>query len=324
MSATTRQQSTSIPNPTAVAVSLFAVYVIWGSTYLAIRFAVEGFPPLLMSGMRFVVAGGSMYLWLRSRGAAKPTARQWRGSVVIGALMMFGGVGFVAVAEDLGVGSGIAATAIAALPLWAAFWARVFGERTTRTEAAGLVVGFIGVAVLATAGDLTVHPFGAFLVLISPISWALGSLWSKRLDVPAGIMGTASQLFSGGVLLLAFGWALGERFTAAPSISSWLALAYLTVFGSMVAFTAYMYLLRTVRPALATSYAYANPVVAVLLGVSLGAESVSGQSLAALPVILIGVGLLAGGRSGMVVLRRRPAQLVDGPEATVEVVGGTL
>jgi drug/metabolite transporter (DMT)-like permease len=308
-----------------VAAALLAVYLIWGSTYLAIRFAVEGFPPLLMSGIRLVIAGGSMYIWLRFRGARKPTSRQWRGSAALGALMMVGGVGFVAVAEDLGVGSGIAASAIAAVPLWAAFWARIFGERTTRTEAAGLVVGFIGVAVLATAGDLTAHPFGAFLILISPILWALGSLWSKRLDVPAGIMGTATQMLTGGVLLLAFGGVIGERLTTVPSISSWLALAYLIVFGSMVAFTAYMYLVRTVRPALATSYAYANPVVAVLLGVSLGGETLSGQALAALPVILIGVALLAAGRSGIVALRRRPAQpLLDGTESSVKVAAGRL
>ena len=305
------------PNATAVAASLFAVYVIWGSTYLAIRFAVVGFPPLLMSGIRFVVAGGAMYGWLRSRGAVNPTRKQWLGSALIGTLLMIGGVGFVSVAEDQGVGSGVAATAIAAVPLWAAFWARLLGERTTRTEAAGLVVGFAGVALLASAGDLTVSPMGAILILVSPVLWALGSLLSNRIELPDGTMGTATPMLTGGVLLLLIGGAVGERISAMPSASAWLALGYLIVFGSIVTLTAYMYLLRTVRPALATSYAYANPVVAVLLGISLGSETVSGRSLVALPVILAGVALLAAGRSRLPLLRRydNPGQLADGGEA---------
>jgi drug/metabolite transporter (DMT)-like permease len=297
-----------------VTAALFAVYVVWGSTYLAIRFAVESMPPLLMSGIRFLIAGGVMYAWLRFRGSPAPTRSQWRAATVIGALMLVGGVGVVAIAEDVGVGSGIAATAIAAVPLWAAFWARVLGERTSRLEAVGLVVGFIGVAVLATAGDLTANSFGTVLILLAPVSWAFGSVWSKRVDLPQGAMATAAQMLAGGVLLLLVGVGTGERISEAPSAASWLALAYLIVFGSIVAYTSYMYLLRTVRPALATSYAYANPVVAVILGVTLGSEIITGRSLAALPVILVGVGLLASGRAG-VIQRRRSVPLVEPVEA---------
>lgn len=209
---------------------------------------------------------------------------------------MFGGVGLVAVAENAGVGSGVAATAIAAVPLWAALWSRVFGERTTRLEAVGIGVGFLGVAVLATAGDLTVTPLGTFLVLISPVFWALGSVWSKTLDLPKGAMATAAEMLTGGAALGVGAVLFGERFTVFPQRSAWLALLYLTVFGSIVAFSAYMYLLRNVRPALATSYAYVNPVVAVFLGVTLGDELVSAQSIAALPVILLGVGLVVSER----------------------------
>ncbi|MEA2002658.1 MAG: drug/metabolite exporter YedA [Actinomycetota bacterium] len=310
----TSTQQTSRTEAVSVTAALFAVYVVWGSTYLAIRFAVESLPPLLMSGIRFLIAGGLMYAWLRFRGSPAPTRSQWRAVTMIGALMLVGGVGVVAIAEDVGVGSGVAATAIAAVPLWAAFWARVLGERTTRLEAVGLIVGFVGVAVLATAGDLTANPLGALLILLAPISWAFGSVWSKRLDLPQGAMATAAQMLAGGVLLLLVGYVSGERISQAPSASSWLALAYLIVFGSIVAYTSYMYLLRTVRPALATSYAYANPVVAVFLGVTLGSEVITGRSLAALPVILVGVGLLASGRTGAI-RRRRSVPTVDPVEA---------
>ncbi|MCP4964619.1 MAG: drug/metabolite exporter YedA [bacterium] len=277
--------------------ALFAVYVIWGSTYLAIRVAVEdGFAPLTMSAIRFLVAGGLMYGWLRVRGGQAPSRQQWINAIMIGALMMVGGVGLVTVAEDAGIGSGVAATAIAAVPLWAAVWSRLFGEGTTVREAAGIAVGFVGVAILATAGDLAVSALGAVLILISPVLWALGSVWSKRLDLPDGAMATATEMLTGGVLLAVLAPVFGERFDGSPQLASWLALGYLILFGSMIAFSAYMYLLRNVRPALATSYAYVNPAVAVLLGVSLGNETVSFRSVLALPIILVGVGLIAQGR----------------------------
>lgn len=293
----------------AVGAALFAVYVIWGSTYLAIRFAVEdGFQPLTMGALRFLLAGGGLYVWLRVRGGAAPTPMQWQNATLIGGLMMVGGVGLVTVAEDAGIGSGIAATAIAAVPLWAALWSLLFGERTTRREALGIAIGFLGVVILATAGDLTVTALGAVLVLASPVFWALGSVWSKRLDLPRGAMGTAAQMLTGGVLLALLAPAFGERFDQVPDLSSWLALAYLIVFGSLIAFSAYMFLLRTVRPALATSYAYVNPVVAVVLGVTLGNEIVTTQALAALPMILVGVALVAGNRRRVAVRRDEPAR----------------
>lgn len=249
-----------------------------------------------MSAIRFGSAGAMLYGWLRLRGWDRPTALQWKNAAIVGGLMLFGGVGLVAVAENAGVGSGVAATAIAAVPLWAALWARVFGERTTRLETIGIGIGFLGVAVLATAGDLEVTPLGTVLVLISPVFWALGSVWSKTLDLPKGAMATAAEMLTGGVALGIGAIVFGERFSGVPKASAWLALLYLIFFGSIIAFSAYMYLLRTVRPALATSYAYVNPVVAVFLGVTLGDELVSAQSVAALPVILLGVGLVASER----------------------------
>ena len=281
------------PSGLAVGAALAAVYLIWGSTYLAIRFGLEGFPPFLLSAIRFLVAGGILYTVLRLRGTPAPTRRQWWNAARVGALMLAGGVGLVTLAEDFGVGSGVAATAVAVIPLWAALVSGLFGRWPTRLEWVGLVVGFVGVLVLAQEGDFVSNPAGLILLAIAPILWSIGSVWGSHLDFPRPAMATATQLLAGGAVLAMLGGLRGERITQAPSASAWLALAYLIVFGSIVAYTAYVYLLRTVRPALATSYAYANPVVAVALGVTLGAEVLTGPAFIALPLILAGVGIAA-------------------------------
>jgi len=279
-----------------IGLALFAVYVIWGSTYLALRYLVEEFPPFIGNGIRFVVAGSAMFLFLRRRGAPSPSGREWWSAAQIGALLMMGGVGLVALAEARGVGSGLAATAIAAMPLWAALWSGLFGRWPNRLEWLGLAVGLSGVVILSQEGDFSGNTLGITLMIIAPISWAFGSVWSQRITLPTGAMATALELATGGLILLAVGFARGERFDGVPALDGWLALIYLITLGSIVAFSAYMYLLNTVRPALATSYAYVNPVVAVLLGVSIGSEVLSGQAVIALPLILGGVALVAVGR----------------------------
>lgn len=209
---------------------------------------------------------------------------------------MMGGVGLVALAEARGVGSGLAATAVAVMPLWAALWSGLFGRWPTRLEWLGLVIGLIGVVILSREGDFAGNPLGITLMIVAPISWAFGSVWSQRLPLPSGAMATAMEMTAGGLILLAVGIVRGEQFEAFPDLGGWLALAYLISFGSIIAFSAYMYLLTTVRPVLATSYAYVNPVVAVVLGVTLGSEVMSGQIYLALPLILGGVALLAMAR----------------------------
>jgi drug/metabolite transporter (DMT)-like permease len=276
-----------------IGLSLMAVYVIWGSTYLALRYLVEDFPPFIGNGIRFVLAGFAMYWFLRRRGTPAPTTRHWWSATQIGTLLMLGGVGLVALAEARGVGSGLAATAVAAMPLWAALWAGLFGRWPSRREWLGLVVGLAGVIILSREGDFAGNALGITLMIAAPISWAFGSVWSQRIPLPMGAMATAMEMAAGGGVLLVVGFARGEAFNTAPGLDGWLALAYLTTFGSIVAFSAYMYLLNTVRPALATSYAYVNPVVAVLLGVTLGSEVLSGQAYIALPLILGGVALVA-------------------------------
>ena len=183
------------------------------------------------------------------------------------------------------------------MPIWAALWSGLFGRWPTTLEWAGMALGLVGVLILAGEGDFTGNPLGMALMVIAPMSWAFGSIVSGRIPQAPGSMAVAAYMAAGGVLLLALGWMRGERFDAVPDASGWMALLYLTFFGSIVTLSAYTYLLANVRPALATSYAYVNPVVAVVLGVTLGAEVLSGEALIALPVILIGVGLVAAGRN---------------------------
>jgi drug/metabolite transporter (DMT)-like permease len=280
-----------------IALSLLAVYVVWGSTYLALRFLVEGFPPFLGNAIRMTTAGAVLFAWLSRRGAPSPTRRQWRNGFVIGSLLFVGGLGLVTVAEDLGIGSGLAATAVAMVPVWAAVVSGFFDRWPTRVEWVGLIVGIIGVVILSREGDFDAVPLGLFLVITATIFWSIGSVWSRHLDLPAGSMSTAVQMLGGGLVLGLVGLLAGEELAAAPNARSWLALIYLIGPGSLIAFSAYAYLLRTVRPVLATSYAFVNPIVAVILGVTLGAETLTGETWIALPLILAAVGLIARGRN---------------------------
>jgi drug/metabolite transporter (DMT)-like permease len=286
-----------------------AVYLIWGSTYLAIKYLVTGFPPFLGTGIRFLVAGAVLYPVARRR-APGLTRSQWWSAVQLGALLLVGGTGLVTVAESTGVGSGLAATAVAAMPLWAGLIGGAMGRWPSPREWSGLVVGMAGVALLGLGGDFSSNPAGAIILLAAPISWALGSMRRNRIDLPSGLVGVSAEMLAGGGLLLVLGVLRGERLVAVPPLEAWLGLAYLIVFGSIVAFSAYMYLLGAVRPALATSYAYVNPVVAVVLGLTVGAESLTGRGLAALPLILGGVALVTGVQTGEARRwwwRRRPA-----------------
>jgi drug/metabolite transporter (DMT)-like permease len=280
----------------AVAASLAAVYVIWSSTYLALRFLVETFPPFLGTSIRMLLAGSILFVWVWRRGAPMPTPRQWRNGFAVGVLLFVGGLGLVTLAEDVGVGSGITATAVAMVPVWAALMSGLFGKWPSRTEWTGIVIGLVGVALLSGEGDFKAAPLGLALVVVSPILWSLGSVWSSHTDLPTGSMSAAIQMLGGGVALALVGALLGESITVAPSLKSWLALAWLVIPGSLIAFSAYMYLLRAVRPALATSYAYVNPVFAVILGVTLGQEHLTGQVWVALPIILLSVALIVRSR----------------------------
>ncbi len=280
----------------SIGLALLAVYVIWGSTYLAIREVLKGFPPFLGAGFRFLIAGAILYVFLRLRGAPTPSRRQWGGAAIVGLLLLVGGNGGVVFAEQY-VASGVAALIVATVPLWAVLFARIWGRWPRRAEWAGLLVGFVGIVLLNLGGGLSATPLGAIILVLAASSWALGSVWSQHLSLPNGAMSSAVEMLAGGSVLVLLGLAHQERFAGPPPAVSLWALGYLIVFGSLVAFSAYGYLLKRVRPALATSYAYANPLVALLLGAALAGEQITGIEGLALVFILTGVVLVALARS---------------------------
>jgi len=271
-----------------VPLALLSLYVVWGSTYLAIRIGLESYPPFVMAALRFLVTGAAMYGFLRWRGVPAPTALQWRNCAITGTLLLGFGNGMVCFAEQ-SVSSGLAAVAVASMPLFAAGFGAVFGQWPRKWELIGLLIGFVGVIVLNLGGDLRGSPIGAIALLIASASWAFGSLWSKRQSMPPAAMSTAAQMLTGGVALTVFALVSGEHIPTAPSLDATLALVYLGVAGSIIGFSAYLYVLNQVRPALATSYAYVNPPVAVLFGVALGGEQVHALDIVGMAVILAGV-----------------------------------
>jgi drug/metabolite transporter (DMT)-like permease len=282
-------------NPRLIA-CLAAVYLIWSSTYLAMRIAVSELPPLLMASLRYSAAGLVMLAVARRRGAAWPSARQWLGVVPIGALLFLGGNGFVAIGE-LSVPSGGAAVVCAMMPLWAGVLAAASGERPSRREWLSLCLGFVGVLVLMGGPSLAGKPLHIVLILLAPVSWALGSILSRRQARSSPhdtFMSAAMQMLSGSAVLAVAGLACSERLPAHASAHTWLALGYLFVFGSLVGFTAYLWLLRHARPVIATSYAYVNPVLAVLIGAAVSGEALGVTTLIANLLIVGAVALALG------------------------------
>src|SRR5262245_16471091 len=246
----------------AVGLALFSLYVIWGSTYLAMRVAMEGFGPFTMAAIRFLVAGVVMLVIARARGESLPTRLQWRNALLIGGLLLACGNGGVAFAEQ-SVSSGLAALMVAIVPLWMALFGGLWGRWPATKDWVALVVGFIGIVVLNLGSELRGSPVGVAALGMATASWAFGSLWSRRLDLPKGMMAAGAEMFAAGPVLLVLGALHGEQLPAViPGRAIW-AIAYLVVFGSLVAYTAYLYLLARVPTPVAASYAYVNPVVAL-------------------------------------------------------------
>lgn len=272
--------------------ALLSLYIVWGSTYLAIKWALVGFSPFAMAAIRFAAAGGMFYAWLRWRGTAAPTRAQWKNMLVMGSLLLGIGNGGVCYAEQY-VGSGLTAVAIASMPLWAAMFGAMYGRWPTRRESVGLAIGFVGVILLNLGGDLAANPLGAIALLISPVAWAFGSVWSRGRDLPTPMMSTAAQMLIAAPVLALMTGIHGDGWIR-PGIDAMAvgALVYLAVFGSIIGFGAYVYLLDKVRPAIATSYAYVNPPIAVLFGVMLGGEFLHRLDLIAMAIILAGVVLI--------------------------------
>jgi len=286
-----------------IVAALLALYLIWGSTYLAIRFAIETIPPFMMAGARFVAAGLVLWVFASVRGWTPrwPTAREWGAAAIVGGLLLLGGNGAVVWAEQR-VPSGIAALLVATVPLWMVLvdWARPGGRRPSLGVAVGLLLGLAGLVLLVGLDGLRgtggVDLAGALVLTFGSITWAIGSIYSKRLPLPKHpIAATGLEMLCGGVLLFAFAAAVGEFGTFDPSAvstRSLLAWGYLFTFGSLIGFTAYIWLLGVVSPAKASTYAYVNPVVAVLLGWALANEPLTPRMFVAAAVIIAAVALI--------------------------------
>jgi drug/metabolite transporter (DMT)-like permease len=294
--------------PTALrtALAFATVYVIWGSTYLAIRFAIETIPPFLMAGTRFLVAGAALYAWVAARGqATRPTRTQWAAAALLGGLFFLGGNGGVTWAEQL-VPSGLTSLVIATVPLWLTLleWRRTRGARPDAVTSIGLLIGFAGVALLLVArgGPIgtEIDPLGGAVLLGATWSWAAGTIYAKHLPRPPSLLQTgAMQMLAGGALLWIVGGASGEipRLHAAEiSARSLWSLIFLIVAGSAIAFSAYAWLVQTSTPSRVGTYAYVNPVVAVALGWTIGGESIGPRTLLAGAIIVAGVALIITAR----------------------------
>ena len=286
----------------ALVVAFAIVYVVWGSTYLAIRFAIETLPPFLMAAARFLIAGSLLYGWARlAGGAARPGRPQWAATTVVGLLLLLGGNGLV-VWSELRIPSGVAALLGGIVPLWMVLfdWLRPGGARPTAQVVLGLVLGLAGLVWLIgpyplAAGE-RIDPIGAVAVVLSGIAWAAGSIYQRHAPMPSSpSLSTAMQMLTGGAGLLVVAVALGEwshAEVASFSPRSVLAFVYLTVLGSIVAFTAYVWLLRASTPARVSTHTYVNPIVAVLLGWALADEPLTPRMLVAVAVIVGGVALI--------------------------------
>jgi len=274
--------------------------VLWGSTYLAIRVAVATMPPLLMAGTRFFIAGAVLYVWRMSvapRSSARPTAEHWRSAAIVGALLMLGGNGGVALAERT-VPSGVTALIVATVPLWIALLDRVFfGRQIPRTAVAGLLIGFGGVAALIVGVEGVGTPTAASLILCAAsLSWAAGSLYVRDAALPSdSLLAVGMEMIAGGALLCGIGAVTGEFAgitTLAVGPEAWWAFAYLIVFGGIVGFGAYLWLLRVAPTTLVSTYAYVNPVVAVILGVVILHETLNAWIAIAGVVVVSSVALI--------------------------------
>jgi drug/metabolite transporter (DMT)-like permease len=286
------------PHRGAVALAFAAVSIIWGSTYLGIRVALADYPPFLIGAVRFLVAGGLLSGYARLRGHRGLSAREWMGSALVGGLFFVIGNGLLCVAEQ-SVSSGLAAILVATMPLWATVFARFFGEPASRSEWTGIGLGLAGVLVMNLGGELRGSAHGAALALFAPMGWALGSVLSRRLNLPSSPMMVGAEMLSGGAMVLLVSLALGETWPSAPSGRSVGALGYLVVIGSLVGFSAYAFLLRHTRAAVATSYAYINPVVAIVLGVQLGGEHLDLASACVGAIVLASVLLVSLGKGSI-------------------------
>lgn len=303
-------------NTIKIVFAFAAIYIIWGTTYLAIRLAVETIPPFFMAGTRFLIAGIITFVILRARGIPIPKRFHWRSAVIIGAFLVVGGNGLVTWSEQQ-IPSGIAALVVATVPMWITLfgWLIYRGARPSKQIVIGLAFGFIGIGLLIGPGQLlgtaTFDLPSMLVLLLAPILWSYGSLYSRQANLPDNIfMSTAMEMLAGGVLLLIAGLLTGEAAdlnVAEISRQSLVAMLYLTVFGSIIALTAYVWLLKTVHPSRAATYTYVNPIIAIFLGWLVLSEPLTPLMILAVVIILLAVVLITAHREKQTVSQIEPS-----------------
>ena len=286
-----------------IAASLLAVYVIWGTTYFAIKVAIESLPPFFLIGTRFVVAGALLLGWQLLRRQPMPSARQWAGAALLGFLLLVVGNGAVAVAEHW-VSSGATVALISIMPLATALWSGLLGQWPRPIEWSAIALGAVGASVMLLGRDLQGSLAGTLIILTGTTSWALGTVLARRVDVPHGPTGFGAEMLVAGLCCLAISAALHETWQLPSAPRVWWTWAYLTIFGSVIGFSAYRFVVERASSTLASTYAYINPPVALFVGWWLGDESFSRNTLIGLPIVLAAVGLLAWIQAGD---RREPA-----------------
>lgn len=303
---------------TKVWLALLALYIVWGSTYLAIRFAVETIPPFMHAGLRFLISGAILYAWRRMAGDAPPTLSNWKSTAVVGTALLLGGNGLVAWAEQT-VPSGIAALMISTSPFWLVLFEsmRAGGTKPTWQSILGLIIGFGGVFLLIgpaeiTGGEGRIDPFGAILLLLAPLFWSMGSIYARGADMPKStLLSTGMQMLTGAAALFLVSGIKGEFSGFDPglvSTRSWWGLIYLITFGSLVGFVSYGWLLHNAPVSLTSTYAYVNPVVAVFLGYLFASELLNSRILVATAIIIGSVILINSARQ--VKVKTEPLQAV--------------
>ncbi len=291
--------------------ALLIVYLVWGTTYYALDVAMQSMPPVLMNGARFVTAGVVMLALAKWQGLPWPNAAQWRASALIGTLMAFAAMGLVVLAQKLGIGSGLMATVVTTMPMWLALWTRWGGEPVPLTSWLGLVLGATGALVLALEGDFSTTLVGTLCAFGAPLCWSLGSYASRKLVLPAPAMASGAQWLIGGCVGLVVALALepgsAQFDVRTVTLTSWGAWLYLVVMGTLVTLNAYLWLLKNTTAALAGSYSFVNPIVALCVGVLLGGERLTGWVFVAMPLILLALALILYGPSLVRYATRRPA-----------------
>jgi drug/metabolite transporter (DMT)-like permease len=288
-------------------IALIAVYIVWGSTYLAIRYTIASIPPFLSAGIRFLISGAILYLWCRINGDPAPKKVEWRSASIVGLLLLLGGNGGLVWAEQR-IPSGIASLFIATTPLWMVLIdsLRPGGVRANWLTWLGVLVGFTGIALLANPwqphnSSTALDPLGMIVLIVAALSWSIGSLYSRKASLPSSsLLGTGMEMLAGSLGLFAFGTIVGEwsQFHLATiSMRSVGGLIYLILFGSLVGFVSYTWLLRNAPTPIVSTYAYVNPVVALILGSVIAGEVLDGQDILSALIVLAGVILITTARS---------------------------